>query len=43
MHDALAVVGPTGVYLMDFFCSGILFSLLFTIESLSLLYLFFIS
>ena len=30
-------VGPTGVYLLDFFCSGIQF--LFTVESLSLLYL----
>ena len=30
-------VGPTGVYLFDFFCSGS--SVLFTVESLSLLYL----
>ena len=29
-------VGPTGAYLLDFFCSGIQF--LFTVESLSLLY-----
>ena len=28
-------VGPTGVYLLDFFCSGS--SILFTVESLSLL------
>ena len=33
-------VGPTGVYLLDFFCSGS--SVLFTVESLSLLYLLFI-
>ena len=33
-------VGPTGVYLLDFFSSGIQF---FTVESLSLLYLLFIS
>ena len=26
--DALAVVRPTGVYLLDFFCSGIQFYLL---------------
>ena len=26
--DALAVVGPTGVYLLDFLCSGIQFYLL---------------
>ena len=32
-------VGPTGVYLLDFFCSGS--SVLFTVESLSLLYLLF--
>ena len=25
MPDALAVVRPTGVYLVDFFCSGIKF------------------
>ena len=31
-------VGPTGVYLLGFFCSG--GSVLFTVESLSLLYLF---
>ena len=30
-------VGPTRVYLLDFFCSGS--SVLFTVESLSLLYL----
>ena len=30
--DALAVVGPTGVYMLDFFCAGI-------VESLSLLIL----
>ena len=29
-------VRPTGVYLLDFFCSGIRF----TVESLSLIYLF---
>ena len=34
-------VGTTGVYLFDFFCSGI--SVLFTVESLSLLKLLFIS
>ena len=33
---ALAVVRPTGVYLLDFFCSGIQFFC--TVESLSLLY-----
>ena len=33
-------VGPTGVYLLDLFCSGIQF--FFTVESLSLLYLLFI-
>ena len=32
-------VGPTRVFLLDFFCSGS--SVLFTIESLSLLYLLF--
>ena len=37
----LLFVGPTGVYLLDFFCSGS--SILFTVESLSLLYLLFIS
>ena len=26
--DALAVVGPTGVYLLDFFCFGIQFNIL---------------
>ena len=31
-------VGSTGVYLLDFFCCGS--SVLFTVESLSLLYLF---
>ena len=34
-------VGPTGVYLSDFFCSGSL--VLFTVESLSLLYLLVLS
>ena len=38
---ALAVVGPSGVYVLDFFCSSS--SVLFTVESLSLLYLLFIS
>ena len=28
--DALAVVRPTGVYLLDFFCPGIQFYLLFS-------------
>ena len=28
MPDALAVVRPTGVYLLDFFCFGIQFHLL---------------
>ena len=28
MPDALAVVRPTGVYLFDFFCSGIQFYVL---------------
>ena len=35
--DALAVVGPSGVYLLDFFCSEIQFYLLLS------LYLYFIS
>ena len=34
-------VGPSGVYLLDFFCSGIQFEL--TVEFLSLLYLLVIS
>ena len=37
--DVLAVVRPTGVYLLALFW----FSVLFTVESLSLLYLLFIS
>ena len=37
--DALAVVRPTGVNLLDFFCSSNHFV---TVESLSLLYLLFI-
>ena len=37
----LLFVGPAGVYMLDIFCSGS--SVLFTVESLSLLYLFFIS
>ena len=39
--DALGVVRSTEVYLLDFFCSCIQF--FFTVESLSLLYLLFIS
>ena len=38
--DASAVCRPTGVYLLDFFCSVIQF---FTVESSSMLYLCFIS
>ena len=39
--DALAVVMPTGVYLLDFFCSGIQFYLLLSPYrcSISFLYL----
>ena len=39
--DALAVCRPTGVYLLDFFCSGIQFYLLFCpyLCFISLLYL----
>ena len=37
MSDALAVVRPTGVYLLDFFCAGIQFNFLLS------LYLCFIS
>ena len=32
MPDALAVVRPTGVYLLYFFCSGIQFYLLLTLS-----------
>ena len=38
--DALAVVRPTGIYLMDFLLR---YSVLCTVEFLSLLYLLFIS
>ena len=41
MPDALAVVRPTGVYLLDFFCTGIQFYLLLSpnLCSISFLYL----
>ena len=41
MPDALAVVGPTRVYLLDFFCSSIQFYLLLSphLCFISLLYL----
>ena len=40
-HDALAVVRPTWVYLLDLFCSGIQFDLLLSpyLCFISLLYL----
>ena len=40
-ETALTVVRPTGVYLLDFFCSGIQFYVL--LKSLSLLYPLFTS
>ena len=41
MGDALAVVRPTGIYLLDFFCAGIQFYLLLSpyICFISFLYL----
>ena len=41
--DAASVVGPTRVLLLDLFCSDIQLLFFCTVESLSLLYLLFIS
>ena len=40
MNDALAVVRPIGVYLLDFFCSGIKFYLLLSLYLCSISYLY---
>ena len=36
--DDVSVVGPTGVLLFDFICPGIHYSVVCTVEALSLLY-----